>query len=118
MFDKKIFVSIGLAFLIAFSAVGSVYNIKQTLASYSSNGENYITATKTHQSNDLTTVNASEFSQAVYTNVKLDISSVFTTFGIPTSDIAIVVSKATTFYTLHYIYTAIFKMLFPFHTFW
>jgi len=118
MFDKKIFISFSLSILIAFTAIGSVYNIKQTFRSYQSSAKDNVSATKSHQSNDYTTIKSGDFTQSVYSTVKLDVGAFFTVMASNVSVIKVVLSKSTLFHTLYHIQTAIFKMLFPFHTFW
>ena len=118
MFDKKVFISLSLSILIAFTAIGSVYNIKQTFKSYQSSTKDHVSATKSHQSNDYTTIKSGDFTQSVYSTVKLNIDAYFTVMTSNVSLFKVIFSRATIFYTLHHIQTAIFKMLFPFHTFW
>ncbi len=78
MFDKKVFISFSLSILIAFTAIGSVYNIKQTFKSYQSSTNDHVSATKSHQSNDYTTIKSGDFIQSVYSTVKLNVDASFT----------------------------------------
>jgi len=118
MFDKKIFISLGLSFLVAFSSVGSIYHIKQTFKIYNSSEKDYISATDAHQTHDYTTIKSGDFSQSVYSNVRLDGDTCFTDIKYSLNVLKASVSKSAIFYTLHYIQSAISKMLYPFHTFW
>lgn len=118
MFDKKIFISLGLSFLVALSSIGSVYHIKQTFKIYNSIEKDYISATEAHQTHDYTTLKSSDFSQSVYSNIKLEVDTYFATIKYCGNLLKVSFSKSAIFYTLHYIQSAISKMLYPFHTFW
>ncbi len=117
MFDRKSIISLGLAFLIAFTAMSSVHSLKQNHSDFSSD-KDYVTAIKSYQSNEFTLVKAQDFSQSSYTTFKFD-SHTFVIFQ-PTHFriVEAIVNSVAIFQTLHYLNTAIFKMLFPFHTFW
>jgi cell division septal protein FtsQ len=118
MFVKKIFISLFLSFLVAFSSVGSVYHVKQTFKIYNSSEKDYISATDSHQTHDYTTIKSGDYSQSVYSNVKLDVDTYFSAIKYSVNVQKVTVSKSAIFYTLHYIQSAISKMLYPFHSFW
>ena len=118
MFDKKVYISVGLALLIAYSAIGSVYHIKQTFKAYQNSETDYISETKSNLSHDYTTIKSADFLQSVYSNEKLEVGTYIASIQYWGNLLKVTFSKSAIFYTLHYIQSAISKMLYPFHTFW
>jgi hypothetical protein len=117
MFDKKSFVSFGLALLVAFSALSYSVNFKQNHTSFTSD-KDYVTTTKSYLCNEFTTVKSEDLSQSSYSTLKLD-RDIFILSHTPCFKIIFsFVNKDAVFHILHTINTDIFKMLFPFHTFW
>lgn len=117
MFEKRRFVSFSLAVLIAFTALSSVVHLKQKHTTFSSD-KSYVTATQSHQSTEFTTVKSEDLTQTNYSTLKIDNETFVLSHFSPSRVVVSFLDGASIFHTLYHLNTAIFKLLFPFHSFW